>query len=114
MISDILEGRQPPLHRVMAVRRALQATADVYKPLATDLAQRMAEADNMDVSCSSACMDLTPDGCMLWQGRGVRGCSQGSATVHHVACGIGTGGLAGRAPGHPLRPLKSLREGRSR
>ncbi|KAJ9520692.1 hypothetical protein QJQ45_007556 [Haematococcus lacustris] len=50
ILEDILQGRPPALHRVMAVRHALQQSLDVYKPLQADLSQRMAHTPNMDVS----------------------------------------------------------------
>ncbi|KAL6752278.1 hypothetical protein V8C86DRAFT_1814194 [Haematococcus lacustris] len=56
ILEDILQGRPPALHKVMAVRHALQQSLDVYKPLQADLSQRMAHTPNMDGEVKDALM----------------------------------------------------------
>ncbi|GFH13337.1 calcium/calmodulin-dependent 3',5'-cyclic nucleotide phosphodiesterase 1B [Haematococcus lacustris] len=56
IMEDILQGRPPALHKVMAVRHALQQSLDVYKPLQADLSQRMAHTPNMDGEVKDALM----------------------------------------------------------
>lgn len=56
IIQDVLLGNTPTLPSIMAVRTALMKTADVYRPLVSDLQERIA-ATHMDVS-EAACMEL--------------------------------------------------------
>ena len=94
LISDFLEGRQPPLATIMQVRSALHKTADIYRPFAQDLVERMRAAGDMDVSlCDLPRADLEFAGgggwfCLIWVQSCRFGCSRLAVlTACHVAGG---------------------------
>lgn len=62
VVSDVFRDKMPKLAPVALVRRALLAGADVYQPMRSELAGRLAANTNMDVSlsddtaCSAHCL----------------------------------------------------------